>query len=213
MTDENEYSDLPFKSIVTEILDDRNRDYKISGNQLNGCCPFHDDTKPSFGINLKTGLYNCFTCEEHGDIASFVSKLKYITRDEALQLLGYPYIETDYRYTLKDYAEEKNLNINTLKEWKLSSNEVGVEIPYFDENSHYIATRFRHNPNHTPRFTWEKGSKTTLYGLWYLNSIPSEYIILVEGESDCHCAWSKDIFALGVPRCKKLRKRLCKTTK
>ena len=207
MTDE--YSELQFKNIVTEILDERDKKYHISGNQLTGCCPFHNDTKPSFGINLETGFYNCFSCEEHGDIATFVSKLKNITREEALELLGFPYIEHDYRYTIKDYAEEKNLNIDSLKHWGITNNEVGLEIPYFDENNHYIAKRFRHPPNHTPRFSWEKGSKTTLYGIWVLNNLSDNYVVLVEGESDCHCAWSNDIYALGVPRSKKLQKRLC----
>jgi hypothetical protein len=28
----------------------------------NGLCPLHDETRPSFGINLMTGGYNCFAC-------------------------------------------------------------------------------------------------------------------------------------------------------
>ena len=39
-------------------------------------CPFHDEKNPSFGINIKTGKYNCFTCGESGkDFESFLKKI------------------------------------------------------------------------------------------------------------------------------------------
>src|SRR5262249_969738 len=48
------------------------------------------------------------------------------------------------------------------------------------------------------RFRWKGGSKLCLYGLWRLQPKP-EYLVLVEGESDCHTLWSHNIPALGVP--------------
>lgn len=39
------------------------------------CCPFHDDSEPSFSINLVTGLWKCFgPCQEGGDAYSFYQK-------------------------------------------------------------------------------------------------------------------------------------------
>jgi DNA primase len=35
---------------------------RISGNELLACCPFHEDSNPSWGINLETGKSNCFSC-------------------------------------------------------------------------------------------------------------------------------------------------------
>ena len=50
------------------------------------------------------------------------------------------------------------------------------------------------------RFRWRKGSKTKLYGLWRLgNGTPPDFIVLCEGESDCHTLWFHDIPALGLP--------------
>lgn len=40
----------------------------LSGENLMGCCPFHDDDNPSWGINIKNGLYQCFSCGETGNI-------------------------------------------------------------------------------------------------------------------------------------------------
>lgn len=34
--------------------------HKITGDQLVGVCPFHDDKKESFTANLKTGQWYCF---------------------------------------------------------------------------------------------------------------------------------------------------------
>ena len=209
MTDYNEYSDLEYKNIVTEILDDRNLRYKIRGTQLQGCCPFHDDDNPSFRYNFEKKTYNCFSCDAHGNIVDFVSELKNISKDEALELLGFPQLSTDFKYTLKDYADEKNLNIKVLKDlYHLETSNQGVMIPYYDEASRYVGARFRHSPNNNPRFTWEKGTKTTIYGIWYIERLPTKYVILVEGESDCHCAWLNNIVALGIPRCKKCKKRI-----
>lgn len=53
----NEYED-----VVTSLLSDR--EYKIKGSKLSCCCPFHNESHNSFGINLETGLYNCFACNE-----------------------------------------------------------------------------------------------------------------------------------------------------
>ena len=126
-----------------------------------------------------------------------------------MELLGFPQLSTDFKYTLKDYADEKNLNIKVLKDlYHLETSNQGVMIPYYDEASRYVGARFRHSPNNNPRFTWEKGTKTTIYGIWNIERLPTKYVILVEGESDCHCAWLNDIVALGIPRCKKCKKRI-----
>lgn len=53
----NEYED-----VVTSLLSDR--EYKIKASELSCCCPFHEEQHPSFSINLETGLYNCFACNE-----------------------------------------------------------------------------------------------------------------------------------------------------
>ena len=45
-----------------------------------------------------------------------------------------------------------------------------------------------------------KGSKTILYGLHKLEEAhDAGYVLLVEGESDCHTAWYGGLPAVGVP--------------
>ena len=46
--------------------------FKASQNgQAMGLCPFHDDSNPSFSVNLENGRFNCFSCEAKGDVFSF----------------------------------------------------------------------------------------------------------------------------------------------
>lgn len=65
-----------------------------------------------------------------------------------------------------------------------------------------MATRYRNHPSNPQRFTWKKGSKTILYGLWRLKQYTDDYIVLVEGESDAQTLWYYGVQAIGVPRCK-----------
>ena len=37
-------------------------------------CPFHRDSNPSLGVNLKTGGFNCFACEAKGSMEVFHMK-------------------------------------------------------------------------------------------------------------------------------------------
>lgn len=43
-----------------------------SGRSLTGCCPFHDDRKPSFVVTDDIGLYYCHGCHVSGDVIDFL---------------------------------------------------------------------------------------------------------------------------------------------
>ena len=36
---------------------------KKNGNSIIAKCPFHDDDKPSFSVDITTGKYHCFGCK------------------------------------------------------------------------------------------------------------------------------------------------------
>ena len=44
--------------------------------QYKAICPFHDDHKPSLKVNTKRNIFNCFVCDEGGNILEFVDKLE-----------------------------------------------------------------------------------------------------------------------------------------
>jgi hypothetical protein len=75
-----------------------------------------------------------------------------------------------------------------------------VRIPYPDEGGQEVAVRFRVSPNGAEKFRWRSGDKPFPYGLGLLKEArKAGYIVLVEGESDCHTLWYHEIPALGIP--------------
>ena len=141
-----------------------------------------------------------------------VSKMKEMNISNSIKLLEEQGYEIENRhsekgyYILEDYAKEKNLDVEFLSDKlhmhtaELDKKIAGkaISIPYFNEQNFQIGVRYRFSPTSTARFSWRTGSKQCLYGVQFLNEF-SSYIILVEGESDCHCAWTNHINALGVP--------------
>ena len=210
-----------YEDLIKSVLDERECKTKEKGSQIMCLCPFHKDGKEekrSFGINMETGLFNCFTCSAKGNIVQFISKMKEISIPEALNYLesdGYEIgrNNSDSYYTLSMYANEKHLDKEFLaKTLGLSTSEDGksVRIPYYDEEDNQFAVRYRNHPNSKTRFYWGENSKANLYGRHLIERFPSDYVILVEGESDAQCAWFNEIYAIGVPGAKNFKKDYAK---
>jgi DNA primase len=61
---------------------------KRSGKSWIGLCPFHDDKHPSFSVNPQTGTYRCWSCQERGDVFSWVMKTMNVDFHDALVYLA-----------------------------------------------------------------------------------------------------------------------------
>jgi len=108
--------------------------------------------------------------------------------------------------TLAAYAAEKRLPPEFLQGLGVTDARCAslkaIQIPYRDEQGVEVAVRFRTALLKTSadRFRWRRGDKPRLYGLWRLGQARTAgYVVLVEGESDCHTLWFQEIPALGVP--------------
>jgi hypothetical protein len=111
--------------------------------------------------------------------------------------------------TLPQYAALKKVPIEDLRSYGLSDlasykGRPAIAMTYKDSADRTIATRYRcaaskSNDGQDERFQWSAGSRTTLYGLWRLEAVRNRgYVVLVEGESDCHTLWYAGFPALGV---------------
>ncbi len=61
----------------------------ISGNRAKSVCPFHTEKTPSFHVNSERKSWKCFgSCNEGGDVISFVQKIENVDFSEALKILG-----------------------------------------------------------------------------------------------------------------------------
>jgi len=77
---------LDFLAFYREYFPDLNPNGRENVNLL---CPFHEDHEPSFSLNVKTGLWNCFGCGEKGDVFDFVAKREGLDGfSEALRFLA-----------------------------------------------------------------------------------------------------------------------------
>ena len=59
---------------------------KGSGDQIKIVCPFHNDHKPSCGVNHEKQVYNCFVCEAGGNALDFVAKMEGFDPNKASEL-------------------------------------------------------------------------------------------------------------------------------
>lgn len=171
-------------------------------------CPAHADRNPSLSISEKDGkvLIHCMA----GCVTEDVCKAAGIKRRElfAGDFNEGATLQQDCNgatLTLSQYAGAKQLPVEFLKRLKLSDTRYqggsAVRIPYLDERSAEIAVRFRlameKSTDGENRFRWKKGAKPRLYGLWRKQE--ADYVVVCEGESDCHTLWYHGFPALGVP--------------
>ncbi|WP_293921824.1 DUF7146 domain-containing protein [Sphingobium sp. UBA5915] len=58
-----------------------------AGNELKGCCPFHDDSSPSFTIFANGERFYCFGCGATGDVLDFVQRAHHVDIRTAAEML------------------------------------------------------------------------------------------------------------------------------
>jgi len=167
-------------------------------------CPFHDDQNiGSFSFNEKG--FHCFACGESGSLFELAKKL---------DIHVYP-SQSSYKFTgltLDQYSEAKKLPVDFLRSLLITERKSkGVPhlvIPYYDETGQKTGTHIRLSLSGNKRFIWQEGSRVIPYGLWRMkeplhdckeNGGTTNFIILVEGESDAQTLWFNGIDALGIP--------------
>ena len=60
---------------------------KVSGKATLVKCCFHEESTPSLALYPSTSSYNCFGCQRHGDIYTFVEEVLGCSFKEALQFI------------------------------------------------------------------------------------------------------------------------------
>jgi hypothetical protein len=106
--------------------------------------------------------------------------------------------------TLGDYSKEKKLPEDFLRGLGLRDvtylEKPAARIPYPNEEGQEVAVRFRVSLDGAEKFRWRSGDKPLLYGLRLLEEArKAGFVVLVEGESDCHSLWFYEVPALGIP--------------
>jgi hypothetical protein len=111
---------------------------------------------------------------------------------------------SEHGCTLEGYSEGKKLPEEFLRGLGLREvtylDKPAVRIPYPDEEGQEVAVRFRVSIDGPEKFRWRSGDKPAPYGQKLLEEARGAgFVVLVEGESDCHTLWYHEIPALGIP--------------
>jgi hypothetical protein len=152
-------------------------------------CPAHDDACNSLSVAEDATGKVLLHCHAGCDLQKIVGALSLTVSDL------FP------AFSLAEYAHAKKLPLAFLIDLGLKDSKSGIEIPYFDEaRTSVLAKRYRFSMTGLDRFRWKKNDQPCPYGLWRLAEARAlGFIVLVEGESDCHTLWHHHIPALGVP--------------
>lgn len=199
--------------------------HRITGDNLTGLCPFHDDRNNSFSVDLKTGCWKCHAEDRGGNFTSFYAELNNMDTKEAykeiLKQYGVYKEESEEKqskdntlkaYSVAQYALEKRLpedflvNDCRLQTRKDKQRVTYLYIPYFSEEGKEVTYRKRYAGK---QFRWKYGAgkDICLYGAWKIEDVRrAGYAVLVEGESDSQSMWHMSISTLGVPGASMMRK-------
>ncbi len=121
---------------------------KKKGKDYKACCPFHNESTPSFSVSGSRNIFKCFGCGKGGDAVTFVMEMEHISYPEALIYLAKKYqIEipetayappTDEELQAQTEKEAVMIALNYAKEYfkdKLFSTNEGkaIGLSYFKE--------------------------------------------------------------------------------
>lgn len=173
---------------------------------VDGCCPLHDDQKPSFSFNRWSGYWLCRAGCGAGWPLDFLAEVEGLEGDAALgkiqQLCGsLPSSIVPGPLSLEAYAAYCGLPVSFLQKLGLADCAKGVKIPYCTADGQVFRYRYRLSlTKQGTRFVWGTGKGLIPYGLDQLHiAQKARHLLIVEGESDCHVSWYAGIPALGVP--------------
>lgn len=115
---------IDIKSVISRVID-----LKRAGAYYRGCCPFHEESGPSFIVYPKDASsnnpnsYHCYGggCGEHGNVIDFIQRYYNLTNFEALEWLSREFGEP-LKYEDHDITPEE-----AKKEWLWKLNEAIVE--------------------------------------------------------------------------------------
>ena len=115
--------------------------FKIQGDNLMICCPFHQERHPSCGVIVDmngSGVYQCFTCEVRGSVRSLIKHLEGdITRTELQHLLQYVSVGAP----IEKYLPKKEERLRTLAVKKRISEELVHDLDQYNIRCPYWAER------------------------------------------------------------------------
>lgn len=154
----------------TSIVDIIKQFIKLNknGNNYKGVCPFHNDTSPSLIVNDQKKIYKCFSCNNSGDVFTFVKNFKNIS----------------YSNAVLEVADLSNIDSNTRKKILLYSKDEEINSPLYEINNQSMIwfNNFLHNDENKKYMDYlnNRGIDLQLIEKFKIGYAPSDQSIMID---------------------------------
>ncbi len=175
-----------------------------NGDGFTSRCPAHDDRRNSLSISEGDDgrvLLKCFAgCRVEQIVAAIGLRVQDLF--PTTQSLSDHGTCAVHHVTVQDLAKDKQLPAEFLRSLGLEDRPDGVLVPYTNpDGSRASRNRLRTALRAGEGSIWMFGKgKLVAYGLDRLEAVrEAQYLVLVEGESDCWTLWHHGFPAIGIP--------------
>ena len=170
---ENLFRLVKERASITEVVEHFGG-LRLDRNQK-ALCPFHSEKTPSFSVDEKVGVWNCFgSCGgKGGDVISFVAKIKDIKPLEAAKLIAEFYRIDDAPQGGKRRVERKPVPTNTTRP------EANLDAP--DE---ITAEQRKHNADYIRGCTADRGADEYLKSRGFTDESIKRFYLGYDRERD-----------------------------
>ena len=97
-----------------------------SGNDIQVCCPYHIERRPSAGIRKSDGLFHCFACQETHTLPELISYV-FEKRDDILGAFGWSWLLKNFASVEVENRKPIELNITRGQKEKKEQTYVSEE--------------------------------------------------------------------------------------
>lgn len=185
--------------------------YKINGDKFVACSPFRDEAKPSFAVNLETGVWIDSGASDpsktKGDFYRLISLLSGIDYWEVRDLMDDEFVydvsdlKLDLSLALKrstaylpcpdfnksKYLLRRGIPIEVQRLFNVSQTGNVLTLPIFDKYNNCVSLKKR--LCNSKRF-WYEGNANPRDFLYGQNLVTSHCVWVVEGEIDAMTLWN-----------------------
>ncbi len=73
---------------IDEVITEAGVKLRKAGSEMVALCPFHNETRPSFSVDVGRGVYYCHGCQASGDVITFIQEYHGYSFWEAVEHLA-----------------------------------------------------------------------------------------------------------------------------
>ena len=104
-----------YASFISANLDVRTR----SGHEWQCLCPYHEDTQPSFSVNVRKGLFVCYACNAKGTIKQLADFLGHKQEGFVRDAPSPTEVKAKLADLMKDQPKERFIDPAWVDSWRM----------------------------------------------------------------------------------------------